>query len=194
MITATANLENDHVHILKLIDVMERITQQSEINVAHLENIVDLIRNFADGLHHAKEEQMLFPKMVEKGFSFEQGPVSVMMRDHEEGRAFVKGMANAIAQYKSGNQGVLEELFMNMKGYIDLLRAHIAKENNVLFRMADRAFSEEEQKLLLSQFKRVEFNPICGGVVNDCIAQINNLALVYLEHPIISILQERQHR
>ena len=179
MITATANLENDHVHILKLIDVMERITQRSEINVAHLENIVDLIRNFADGLHHAKEEQMLFPKMVEKGFSFEQGPVSVMMRDHEEGRAFVKGMANAIAQYKSGNQGVLEELFMNMKGYIDLLRAHIAKENNVLFRMADRAFSEEEQKLLLSQFKRVEFNPICGGVVNDCIAHINNLALHY---------------
>ena len=75
MITATANLENDHVHILKLIDVMERITQQSEINVAHLENIVDLIRNFADGLHHAKEEQMLFPKMVEKGFSLDRKSV-----------------------------------------------------------------------------------------------------------------------
>ncbi len=179
MITATANLENDHVHILRLIDVMERITHLSEVNVAHLENIVDLIRNFADGLHHAKEEQMLFPKMVEKGFSFEQGPVCAMMHDHEEGRAFVAGMANAIAQYKLGNHGALMDIFKNMKGYIELLRAHIAKENNVLFRMADRAFSEEEQQLLLSQFKKAETDSTHGSVVNDSITQINSLAMVY---------------
>jgi hemerythrin-like domain-containing protein len=133
MNTATANLENDHVHILQLINVMERITQLKQVEVSHLESIVSLIRNYADGLHHAKEEKLLFPKMVEKGYSFEQGPIAVMLHDHEEGRNFVRGMAEHIALYKEGNISALDGVFSNMKGYIDLLRAHIAKENNVLF-------------------------------------------------------------
>jgi hemerythrin-like domain-containing protein len=177
--TATANLENDHVHILRLIEVMEKITFTTEPNVEHLENIVKLIRNFADGLHHNKEENLLFPKMVEKGFSFEQGPVAVMLHDHEEGRGYVKGMAENIAFYKAGDATTIGNIYKNMLGYIELLRAHIAKENNILFRMADNALSADEQQALLAQFQRVESNPVCGGVVNDCIRQIDELAKAY---------------
>lgn len=179
MNSATANLESDHVHILVLIDVMEHITKMPEANVEHLEAIVALIRNFADGLHHTKEEKLLFPKMVEKGFSFEQGPIAVMMHDHAQGRIFVKGITDNIELYKSDNKGVLAAIFENMNGYAELLRGHISKENNVLFRMADNAFSEEEQKSLLNQFEKIETSSICGGVVNDCIIQINNLAKAY---------------
>jgi hypothetical protein len=45
--------------------------------------------------------------------------------------------------------------------------------------MADNALSPEEQQALLEQFKKVESNPVCGGVVADCIVQINNLAKAY---------------
>ena len=48
---ATQNLENDHQHILKLIAVMEEIVRQGEPNISHLEEMVELIRKFADGLH-----------------------------------------------------------------------------------------------------------------------------------------------
>lgn len=179
MKTATANLENDHVHILRLTDVMEAITRKDEANIEHLESIVDLIRNFADGLHHNKEENLLFPKMVEKGFSFQQGPISVMMHDHEQGRSFVKGMADNIKLYKTGNATALSAIYKNMQGYIELLRSHISKENNVLFRMADNALTAEEQQNLLADFERVERNPVCGGFVADCLEQIDALAKVY---------------
>lgn len=179
MNTATANLENDHVYILRLIDVMEQITQKPEANVDHLDAIVDLIRHFADGLHHAKEENFLFPKMVEKGYSFQQGPIAVMMHDHVLGRNFVKGIADNISSYKTGNKNALTAIYKNMSGYIELLRAHISKENNVLFRMADSALSAEEQQVLLNQFKKVENNAVCGGVVADCIVRIDNLAITY---------------
>ena len=53
---ATQNLENDHQHILKLIEVMEAIVKITEPTISHLEEVVALIRQFADGLHHAKEE------------------------------------------------------------------------------------------------------------------------------------------
>ena len=55
MNTAAKNLEDDHVHILKLIDVMNRIIGSDSPDISHLESIVDIIKNFADGLHHAKE-------------------------------------------------------------------------------------------------------------------------------------------
>ena len=55
---ATTNLENDHIHILRLCDVMERMAQAGSIDPAHLEKVVSLIRNFADGLHHKKEEEL----------------------------------------------------------------------------------------------------------------------------------------
>ena len=67
MNTATKNLENDHVNILRLIDVMEKMAQTSNTSVENLETVVRLIRDYADGFHHAKEENLLFPLMVKKG-------------------------------------------------------------------------------------------------------------------------------
>jgi hemerythrin-like domain-containing protein len=43
-----------------------------------------------------------------------------------------------------------------MTGYIELLRAHFHKENNILFRMADNALSDLDQQNLLNQFKEIE--------------------------------------
>ena len=127
MTTATQNLENDHVQILRLIEVMERITQSANPNVEHMETIVKVIREFADGLHHAKEEQLLFPLMVQKGFSNETGPVAVMLHDHVEGRNFVKGMAEKISMYKQSETSALKAIYSNMLGYADLLKNHIGK-------------------------------------------------------------------
>jgi hemerythrin-like domain-containing protein len=177
--TATANLENDHVHILRLTDVMERITQSPQVNTEHLETVVELIKHYADGLHHTKEETLLFPLMVEKGFSLQQGPVSVMLRDHVQGREYVKGMVESIALYQQGDSSALVSIYQNMTGYVELLRAHIAKENNVLFRMADNVLSEAEQASLLTQFEKVETSNVCGGVLNDCIRKIESLASTY---------------
>lgn len=180
MNTATQNLENDHLQILCLIDVMERITQVRDPDVEHLEMIVKVIREFADGLHHAKEEQLLFPLMVQKGFSMESGPVAVMLHDHREGRNFVKAMAENILLFKQGKPGALKAVYDNMLGYADLLRNHIAKENNVLFRMADKAFTHAEQESLLLDFAKLDFSHQNSPGKEVYIAMIDKLASVYL--------------
>ena len=41
MNTATQNLENDHVHILKLIDVMEAMVKLPEANVNQIESLAN---------------------------------------------------------------------------------------------------------------------------------------------------------
>ena len=179
MTTATQNLENDHVQILHLIEVMERVTESANPNVEHLELIVKIIREFADGLHHAKEEQLLFPLMVQKGFSNETGPVAVMLHDHMEGRNFVKGMMENISLFKQGKTTALNSIYSNMQGYADLLKNHIAKENNVLFRMADKAFTPAEQESLLLDFTKVENKQGNGRSKDDYISMIDGLTAIY---------------
>lgn len=183
MATATQNLESDHVQILRLISTMEHIAQSPNPNVEHLETIVKVIREFADGLHHAKEEQLLFPLMVQKGFSNQTGPVAVMLQDHVAGRNFVKGMDDNIQLYKQGESAALKHIQWNMLGYADLLKNHIAKENNVLFRMADKAFTTVEQESLLFHFSKVESSREKGQTVADYVVIIDQLSSIYNVFP-----------
>lgn len=179
MNTATKDLENDHVYILRLTDVMEKITKADAPDFSDLETVVYLIRNYADGFHHEKEEKILFPALADKGFSPSQGPVAVMLSEHIQGRNFVKEMAGYIALYKKNDRQALEKVFINMAGYVDLLRNHIAKENNILFRMADRVLSEEDHKTLLDRYASVTPATANGGGIPEYISDIERLEKKY---------------
>jgi hemerythrin-like domain-containing protein len=181
MDTATQNLENDHIFIIKLTDVILSMVEKKSADIAHFELVINLIRNFADGTHHAKEEGCLFPLMGEKGFSPEFGPVGVMLHEHEEGRKFVKAAADAIHEYKTGDKNSLQNIYENMCGYAYLLQNHIDKENNILFRMADEAFSNEEQQNLIVQFADIENNVEEEFSPKNSIQKIDALAGIYLQ-------------
>lgn len=171
---ATLNLENDHIHILRLTDVMELLSVQSTPLVEPVAEVVDLIRNFADGMHHAKEEKMLFPLMTEKGFSVSQGPVAVMLNDHVQGREFVRQISDGLDRYRKGDSNAWIQVQSGMRGYIDLLRSHIAKENNILFRMADNVMEPKEDLHLSLEFSQLDQGN--GGPSSmDYIARIDAL-------------------
>ena len=179
MNTATRNLEDDHVHILKLLDVMEYITHHEISDTDHLETIVAIIRNFADGLHHAKEENLFLPFLSAKGFSPDHGPVAVMLNEHVQGRNFVKAISDNISLFKSGNLSALTEIHRNMNAYTGLLRNHIAKENNVLFKMADNVISESEHNQLLYRFDEAEQAHKSSSGTKDYIKMIDKLLTYY---------------
>ncbi len=125
MKTATENLENDHVYILRLTEVIMAMIENRSKEIGHFELVVELIRKFADGLHHAKEEDLLFPLLGEKGFSPEHGPVAVMLSEHTQGREFVKGALEGIKEFKNGKQGELQSIYENLGNYAYLLQNHI---------------------------------------------------------------------
>jgi hemerythrin-like domain-containing protein len=178
MKTATRNLEDDHVHILKLTEVMKAITHGESADIKHIEEIIVIIKNYADGLHHAKEENLLFPALESKGFSPVTGPVAVMLNEHETGRNFVRGIAENLESYKKGNISAKDEIYRNMSGYAELLTNHIAKENNILFRLADKALTDDEQDDLLVKFGIIE-NQAEEMKVIDFIEKITSLASFY---------------
>ena len=176
---ATQNLEDDHIYILRLIDVMGIMTTHPAPEVAHLEEAVELIKNYADGLHHAKEESLLFPLLAERGFSSTQGPVAVMLSEHTVGREYVKGISGNIQLLKAGDLSALNMVYANIHGYGELLQNHIYKENNMLFRMADNALSDSDQQSLYQHFEQLENSGVSNQKKSDFVARIVRLEQAY---------------
>jgi hemerythrin-like domain-containing protein len=52
----------------------------------------------------------------------------------------------------AGDDAARPDLFQAARDYLDLLRQHIFKEDNVLFMMGDRVMTEEDQAELAERF------------------------------------------
>jgi hemerythrin-like domain-containing protein len=156
----TEILKEEHVVIKEVLDVLEVIVSdiaaQKPINPEHLEKIVDFIRTFADKCHHGKEQDLLFPAMEEAGIPRDGGPIGVMLEEHDIGRNYVRQLAQAIADYKGGDKKALKGIAENASGYVNLLRQHIDKEDNILYMMADMHLDAPTEKKLLEEFEKVE--------------------------------------
>lgn len=114
----------------------------------------DFFRVFADQYHHGKEERQLFRKMVFRGMSAEIGPIAAMLREHDEGRAYVTGI-EAQARAELGKR-TRKELLRLSSGYATMLRQHIQKEDNVLYPMADKILTESDMADLRKGFREIE--------------------------------------
>lgn len=139
-------LVNEHDSILKMIQVTKTMLDSSRntpLRVDHLEQVVDFIKNFADKYHHLKEEDVLFVEMESHGMSRENGPIAVMLHEHNQGRAYIAKAVEAIELYKTGDQTSLEVIKVNLLNYCDLLTNHINKENTILYPMAERILPKQ---------------------------------------------------
>jgi len=138
--TATGVLREEHQVIIKVVDVLDRVLGESDPSALPFDLIdkcISFFRLFADACHHGKEEDLLFPELVEHGMPDDVGPIAVMLAEHQQGRAYVRGMAAAFDGARSGNEASTKSLVTNARNFIDLIRAHIGKEDFVLFAMAD---------------------------------------------------------
>ena len=185
METATKNLENDHVYILRLLDVMQKMVDSISTDIPHLEMVVSLIKDYVDNYHHAKEEILLFPLMAKKAFANEQGSIDAMLHEHDDSRAFYKDMKKEIGAYKKGDDSALIQLYVNMQGYIDLIREHIEIEKNVLFHIANRTLSSEDQEDLVTDFEVAELGQT-NGHIPKLILKIKGLELVFKEEEVFN--------
>jgi len=120
------------------------------------EEALDFFRHFADGCHHAKEEDLLFPLLRERGMPQNGGPIAVMLAEHDEGRGYLKAVRSHLDAAAQGSREAQEEVMHNASGYVHLLRSHIYKEDNVLFRMAHMMLQPDDVAELTKQFSAVE--------------------------------------
>jgi hemerythrin-like domain-containing protein len=158
----------EHRAIERMLAIMEaaarRLERGEPVRAGLFREAVDFVRNFADRCHHGKEEENFFPRLEERGVPRQGGPLAVMLAEHDQGRAYVGAIADAIGAYQGGDQSAARTIASNALGYVGLLRQHIMKEDNVLFPMADRVLSPADQQDLTQKFQQVETEIMGPGV------------------------------
>lgn len=162
---ATELLSDEHRVIERVLDVLQKLTTKPvENSLDCWKKALDFFSHFADQCHHFKEEQVLFPAMEERGIPREGGPIGMMLMEHEEGRTYVRSMLGAITLVEAKNEAAKEILIDKARAYLRLLREHIQKEDEVLFKIADDVISPDEQKRLLRAFDNYEATEMRAGV------------------------------
>lgn len=153
-------LSQDHRIIERVLASLDQAANRLEAGAAvrpsYFTDVADFIKGFADGCHHRKEEEYLFPAMEEAGFPRFGGPIGVMLADHDEGRRYTASLRTAAERLAAGDRTALTDVVENARNYVGLLRQHIMKEDNVLFMMAKRALSPETQDGLLEAFRQID--------------------------------------
>ncbi len=138
-------LVDEHVIIkrwLALIPVVvENIDLTSTEGKQTILDGLDLIRSYADQLHHAKEENILF-----KYFNDTEKIFQVIYEDHRIARIFVKEMLEALENNDA------ESLGQHLLAYAKLLAEHIQKEDEILFPWLDRNLTNGQIAELADKF------------------------------------------
>lgn len=167
--TATGVLREEHQLILGVVDVLDRqlSTADPGPDFSVVDRCISFFRLFADACHHGKEEDLLFPELVSQGMPGEAGPIAVMLAEHEQGRAYVRGMAEAIGRTKAGDVEAETALRKHARNYIDLIRAHIGKEDHILFEMADNMVTGEACEALCGRYDAAYGNRFEGQTKRD---------------------------
>lgn len=149
----TTVLSEEHKNILSVIDSVfkkcDKIESGDEIDKDFFARAVNFIKNYADKFHHSKEEDILFVELNKDGVLDHCNPIEQMLYEHNLGRDFVKGLSEAVLKTDR------EEIIKNARGYGELLREHIFKEDNILYPMADTALNEETQRLISEKFAKI---------------------------------------
>ena len=138
------------------------IERTGTVHVERVAQMVDFTRNFTDGDHHSKEEDLLFPLLEERSPSA-GGTISVLLSEHEAARDCIRAIDAALPdaagddpERAAGARGVIAE---NLKLYAFLLPLHIGKEDTVLFSLTDELLSVQEQDILAEEFDRLGATP-----------------------------------
>jgi len=158
-VKATEILVQEHRLIAQVLDYLEeaagRLEDGEEIDPDFFIDSAEFIAGFADGRHHRKEEDILFVAMTEKDMPADAGPVAVMLHEHEEGRRFTAGFRSAAELMKTGESSAVTDVVRNVFDYVNLLRDHIVKEENVLFPMAEQIVDGGAMQRVSREFEKI---------------------------------------
>ena len=159
-------LVDEHEVILSVIEAVETVAQSPDDSAfadEFYEKACDFFATFADKCHHGKEEVHLFPMLESRGIPREGGPIACMLHDHDEGRAHIRAVREALRCVKEGDLVARAIVKADALQFCELLRQHIQKENQVLFVVGDQAMSAADKELLFKKFNCAEGDTLPAG-------------------------------
>ncbi|WP_409227190.1 hemerythrin domain-containing protein [Gudongella sp. SC589] len=158
----------EHENIRRMLKVLRevsyRIMTGGKYDLEDLPEMIDFVRNYADKLHHGKEEDILFEAMnaqIEK--LAKSGAITGMYIEHDQGRLFIANLESGYKSFKEGDDRARLDIIGNAIAYTDLLDRHIEKENTALYKFAENMLPDEIKSKVDADCDQVENEATISG-------------------------------
>jgi hypothetical protein len=140
----------EHRMILQVLGEAERERQRLEatglLRTGIWHDVLRFLREFDLGIHHQKEDRLLFHELEHCGLSLSQGPTTVLRDEHRRMEHWQGRLEAAVAQRD------LPRIAAAAGNYVELARTHILKENQIVFPLTRRLLSPAQLADLHRQF------------------------------------------
>lgn len=145
---------DEHDIIVKAKKIIEKLENTWDSNPTEYaekaKKLVDFFREYADGYHHRKEEEVLFPAIKDHPDFVLQEIVDEFYTHHDDFRTYASEIIENI------NEGDYARSYKVFKQYINDLQDHIAAENDELFVLADSLLDDRQKETLYYRFMDID--------------------------------------
>lgn len=140
-------LREEHRLIRHMVGALERYLQRLNSEQQEMRHdlvlLVTFFREFADLVHHEKEEGVLIPELVRSGMSWDQGTIEEIRQEHNHERYLMQALRHASLQSKPWSADDRRHLCDVAGSFIEFMRQHIQKEEASLLPIAEAELSAE---------------------------------------------------
>lgn len=166
--------------MLGIMDAMAaRLRSGEPVDPDDIEQAIEFLRIFADRCHHTKEEELLFPAMRAARISSAEETIVILLQEHVKAREAVVAIAAAAKRVADGDTSAAPGLADGVSAYTRLLHAHIVREENECFDLADAELPADVQDEIGEGYERIEREVVGEGRHEAFHAMLDRLSHVY---------------
>src|SRR5262245_42397572 len=134
---AIESLVREHQTIARLADALEayagRIERGRSVDEADLSRFAAAFSEFAECIHHEKEEGILLPLLARHGSRWETGVLPEVRRQHRQETYLIDVLRQAGERAPDWNNEERRHIVAAVKGLVDFQRSHHGLESTQLF-------------------------------------------------------------
>jgi len=142
----------EHARVAAVCDALDAFTKSigegaGDVDMHEAIRFVTFFRAFSDGLHHEREETVLWPFLKLVGFSITHGPLAHLHDEHIQQGKLVLELEKALSQKGPWRLGERKRLEQSAHALTTFERKHMSHERELLFPIAKKDLAGKLQEI-----------------------------------------------
>jgi hemerythrin-like domain-containing protein len=159
-VTGIDQLFDEHSLILQVVEALAQFVDELERKGldgrSELVRLMTFLREFADLMHHEKEESVLLPALVHAGLRWDDGVIGEIRKEHELEREMLQTLRHASLQSSPWSLMDRQRVVAVGRRFVQFMREHIAKEDTELRPLLSSRLDEYALGQLNAQLERFD--------------------------------------
>ncbi len=165
--TGVDRLFDEHPVIMCVVDALsvfvDALETNGDENRNELMRMTTFFREYADLVHHEKEESILLPALVNAGVRWDVGVVADVRNDHDLERALLQTLRHASLQSSAWSVVDRQRVIDVCRRFIEFMRHHVKIENESLRPLVDEKLDSARRTDLDAHLDRFDARLTASG-------------------------------